>query len=73
MDCFNFNFINEIELIRKNNKIEYIDAVILFCQKNELEIETAAYWIKKDNVLKSKIQEEAEKLNIIKGGARLPI
>jgi len=32
-----------------------------------------AEYIKKDTVLKSKIQVEAELLNILKKGARLPI
>jgi uncharacterized protein YeaC (DUF1315 family) len=66
-------FIEEIEVICRDKNLEYIDAVIMWCEKNNIEVETAAYWIKKDSVMKSKIQTEAEDLNILKRGARLPI
>lgn len=67
------NFVEEIEVLCRTKNIEYIDAIIFWCQKNNLEVETAAYWIKKDPVMKSKIQLEAENLNILKRGARLPV
>lgn len=66
-------FIEEIEFICKNSKVEYIDAIVMWCEKNNIEVETAAAWIKKDNSMKSKVQAEAEDLNILKRGARLPI
>jgi hypothetical protein len=69
----NSNFVEEIEKLCKTKNIEYIDAIVFWCQKNNLEVETAAYWIKKDPVMKSKIQLEAENLNILKRGARLPV
>jgi hypothetical protein len=69
----NSGFVDEVEKLCRDKNIEYIDAVVFWCQKNNLEIETAAYWIKKDPVMKSKIQVEAENLNILKRGARLPI
>jgi hypothetical protein len=59
-------------MVSKNN-IEYIDAIILWCQKNNFEVEYAANMIKKDPVLKSKVQNEAENLNVLKKGARLPV
>ena len=66
-------FVEEIEIICREKSIEYIDAVVLWCEKNNLEVEIAAYWIKKDPVIKSKIQLEAENLNYLKRGARLPL
>ena len=68
----NFTFIEEIEKLCVLKNIEYIDAVILWCEKNNLEVETAAGWIKKDPAMKSKIQAEAENMNVLKRGARLP-
>lgn len=65
-------FVQEIEILCKEKNIDYIDAVIIWCEQNSLEIETAAYWIKKDPVIKCKIQLEAENLNFLKKGARLP-
>jgi hypothetical protein len=69
----NSSFVEEIEKLCRTKNIEYIDAVVFWCEKNKLEIETAAYWIKKDPVMKSKIQLEAENLNVLKRGARLPV
>lgn len=69
----NSSFVEEIEKLCRDKNIEYIDAVVFWCEKNKLEIETAAYWIKKDPVMRSKIQLEAENLNVLKRGARLPI
>jgi hypothetical protein len=67
------NFVEEIELLCREKNIEYIDAIVMWCEKNNLEVETAAYWIKKDPCMKMKVQAEAETLNILKRGARLPI
>lgn len=67
------NFINEIEHLCKTKNLEYIDAVIHWCEKNKIEVEYIANIIKKDPVFKSKIQAEAENLNVLKRGARLPI
>ena len=69
----NSSFVEEVEKLCRDKNIEYIDAIVFWCQKNNLEIETAAYWIRKDPVMKSKIQLEAENLNVLKRGARLPI
>lgn len=66
-------FVEEIEIICREKSIEYIDAIVLWCERNNLEVEIAAYWIKKDPVIKSKIQLEAENLNYLKRGARLPL
>lgn len=65
-------FVEEVESLCREKSIEYIDAVVIWCERNNLEVETAAYWIKKDPVMKSKIQSEAESLNFLKKGARLP-
>jgi hypothetical protein len=67
------SFVEEVEILCRDKNIEYIDAIVFWCEKNNLEVETAAYWIKKDPAMKSKVQAEAENLNILKRGARLPI
>lgn len=66
-------FVEEIESICKNKKIEYIDAIIMWCEENNVEIETVASWIKKEPTIKYKVQIEAEDLNFIKRGATLPV
>jgi hypothetical protein len=67
------NAIEAIENLRFTKNIDYIDAVVLWCETNKIEIEFIAALIKKDPVMKSKLQVEAENLNILKRGARLPI
>lgn len=67
------NFFNEIEKIRKNGITDYTDAVVHFCEINNVEIEVAAKFIRENAMLKAKIREEAEEMNILTRTARLPI
>jgi Phage late-transcription coactivator len=68
------NFISQINHMCTTKNIEYIDAVIMWCEKNSIELEFIANIIKKDPLIRSKIQSEAEGLNYIKpSGAKLPI
>lgn len=64
-------FNSEIEKIH-NNDVDYIDAITTWCEKNNLDIEVIANIIKKDPVIKSKLQADAENLNYLKSGAKLP-
>ena len=66
-------FVEEIEHLCIESNVEYIDAVCMWCERNSLEVELVANWIKKEPTLKAKIQAEAEILNTIKRGAKLPI
>jgi hypothetical protein len=58
------------EMVRDLN-ISYIDAIVHWCEQNEMEIETAAKLV--SPLIKEKMMRECIDLNIIKGGARLPI
>lgn len=73
MSKFNINISKEIEKLMKNGDVDIIDAVCHWCSENNVDVETVATLIKKDSVLKSKIQVEAENLNILSKSARLPI
>ena len=74
MILFDLNkFTNDIESMCRTKDIEYIDAVVHWCDKNKIDIEYIAGIIKKDPVIKSKIQAEAENMNVLKRGAKLPI
>lgn len=67
-------FAAEIEnLVKEKKNIPYIDAIVLYCEKNELEIETAATMIRMCPTIKAKIESEAADLNYIKQGGKLPI
>lgn len=66
-------FIDSIEKLVEEKKIDYLDAVMYFCDKNNLEIETAADMIKSSAKLKSKIKFDAEALGYFPKTSKLPI
>jgi len=66
-------FMVEIDKLVEEKKIEYIDAVILYCNLNDVEIEKAASLIRGSAKMKAKIQLEAEELNYLPKSGRLPI
>jgi uncharacterized protein YeaC (DUF1315 family) len=63
----------EVEVIIQEKRVNYIDAVVMWCEKNNVEVEYAADVIKKDAVMHSKIRADAESLNILKRTAQLPV
>jgi len=63
---------NDIESLKDINT-SYIDTIISYCENNNIEIETFGTFVKTIPSLKSKLQEEAESLNIIKKTSRLPL
>lgn len=64
---------SEIDDIAKSNNGDYMSAIIVYCEKNDVEIESIAKYIKKNVVLKAKLQQEAEDLNYLNKMPRLPI
>ena len=61
-----------IEDIVKTKRISYIDAVVLYCEKNNIDPSTTKSMINKN--LKEKIAFEAQVLNMLKEKtAKLPI
>ena len=62
-----------IEGIVKEKRIPYLDAVVKYCDENEIDTATFGPLINKQ--LKEKIQREAEKLNLVEKSstAVLPI
>ena len=67
------DFHQQITAIAANTGMSFMDAVIEWCATNGVEIEQAAEWIKKDQVLKSNIEIEAEDLHFMKRSSRLPV
>ena len=61
-----------IEDIVKTKRISYIDAVVLYCEKHNIDPSTTKSMINKN--LKEKIAYEAQRLNMLKEKtAKLPI
>lgn len=65
-------FTKEIERLVSTYNLEYMDAVIHFCEKNNIEVETAASIIRSNLKIKSRLQLEAESLNFLPKSAKLP-
>ena len=62
-------FAGEIEkLVADNNDMNYIDAIIHFCEKNSIDLESVPKLIPKP--LKEKIKYEASELNFLKRSSR---
>ena len=60
------NFIKVIEDQVRISNGEYIDCIVHFCQKRNIEVEQIVPLIKNNPLFKSAFQKEAERLNFIK-------
>ena len=60
-----------IENIVKEKKITHMDAVLWYCQKEEIELEAVGSLVSKG--LKEKIEANARELNFLPKQAQLPI
>lgn len=67
------DFIEKIETIVAEKRVDYIDAVVLYCEHTGLEVETAAKLIKSNAKMKAKIKNDAENLNYFPKSAKLPL
>jgi len=66
-------FLYEIENLVTEKKLEYIDAIVYYCDNNNMEVETAASLIKQNQMMKAKVRVEAEDLHYLPKKSRLPI
>ena len=64
-------FMANIESIVQKTRMTYIDAVLHYCEENNVEPESLGRLVNKS--LKQKIQVEAENLNFLKKSSTLPI
>jgi hypothetical protein len=61
-------FSQEIEKLALNNSMNYIDAIIHYCEINDIEIESVSKLVSKP--LKEKLKYDAQKLNYMKKTSR---
>ena len=62
-------FVQEIEnLVKDNADMNYIDAIIYFCEKNSIDLESVPKLVTKP--LKEKIKYEAMELNFLSKSSR---
>ena len=67
------DFQREIERLAFEKRIEFMDAVLLYCEQTGMEIEAAGSLIKSSAKMKARIQDEAEALNYFPKTAELPL
>ena len=62
-----------IEEVVIDKKIPYMDAIVWYCERNEMEVEVAAKLL--NGIIKAKIEAEAIDLNFLSTpkGSKLPI
>jgi hypothetical protein len=61
-------FSQDVEKIAHDNSMNYIDAIVHYCEMNEIEIEKVPKLISKP--LKEKLRYDAQKLNFIRKTSR---
>lgn len=66
-------FAEQIEAVVKAKRLDYIDAVVYYCENSGIDIETAADLIKSNAKLKVKVRLSAEESNYLPKTATLPI
>ena len=66
-------FSSDVEQIVKTSKINYIEAIVTYCEENNIELESVPKLISKP--LKEKLKNDAIQLNFMKKTtrARLPL
>ena len=57
-------FSTEVETLVNSDSMSYIDAIIQYCDNNDIELETVSKLISKP--LKEKLKHEAQQLNYMK-------
>ena len=60
--------VENLEKVAFENEMNYIDAIVFYCEKNEIEIESVPKLISKP--LKEKLKYDAQKLNFMKKTSR---
>lgn len=61
-------FAQEVEKIAHDNSMNYIDAIVYYCESNEIEIDSVPKLMSKP--LKEKLKYDAQKLNFMKKTSR---
>ena len=66
-------FSRTIEEIVVEKKIPYMDSIVWYCERNEMEVEVAAKLL--NGIIKTKLEAEAIDLNFLSTpkGSKLPI
>jgi hypothetical protein len=56
-----------------NEEVSYIDALVHYADIHGIEVEVIGDIVRRSQIMKSKVHEDAEKLNLVAKTQRLPI
>jgi len=66
------NFSEDIENLVWELDVTYMEAVLIWCERKNIEVDQIVGFIKRDSNLKANIQMEGERINMLEKTARLP-
>ena len=55
------------------DEVSHIDALVYYAEVNNIEIDLIGEIIRRSPVLKSKVRDDAERLNMVERSSKLPI
>tara|TARA_R100001509_G_C4861995_1_gene213704 strand:- start:891 stop:1130 length:240 start_codon:yes stop_codon:yes gene_type:complete len=67
------DFNKDIEEIVRVSNLNYIEAVVMWCEERNVDVEQAASFVKRSQVIKAKIEVNASDLNFLQKQSKLPI
>ena len=67
------DFNKDIEEIVRVSNLNYIEAVVMWCEERNVDVEQAASFVKRSQVIKAKIEVDASDLNFLQKQSKLPI
>ena len=56
-----------------NEDVTYIEALVVFAEKHDIEVELIGEIVRRSQVLKSRVRYDAEKYNLMEKTAQLPV
>ena len=56
-----------------NKDVTFIDALVYYAEKYDLEVELIGEIVRRSPILKSKVRDDAEKLRLVESTTKLPL
>jgi hypothetical protein len=67
------NVVKAIHEMVKTSQVSYMDAILHYAEETGMDIDAVAEIVSKNDLIKSKLEVEAESLHFLKKKSRLPI
>lgn len=67
------DFQRAIDQVAFEKRVDFMEAVLIYCEQTGMEVEVAGSLIKSSAKMKARVQDEAEALNYFPKTTKLPI